>query len=49
LTLVAWKVTLKDAAGALLADRQSFLWSLPAPAPAAPVAATTADPAKPTP
>jgi hypothetical protein len=43
LTMVAWKVTLRDATGAVLADRQSFLWGLPA---AAPVAAETVEPAK---
>ena len=44
LTIVAWKLTLKDAAGAVLADRQSFLWGFPANAP---VAAATVEPAKP--
>jgi hypothetical protein len=42
-SMVAWRVTLKDAAGAVLADRQSFLWSLPENAP---VAAADAAPAK---
>jgi hypothetical protein len=48
-TMVAWKVTLKDAAGAVLADRQSFLWSLPENASASTAAITNAEPAKPTP
>ena len=39
-TIVAYKLTLEDAAGKVLASRQSFLWSLPDNA--APAAATAA-------
>ncbi len=42
-TIVAWKITLKNASGKVLADDQSFLWGIPDPAP---VAAATAMPAK---
>jgi hypothetical protein len=46
LTLVAYKLTLEDAAGKVLASRQSFLWNLPdSPAPVA--AATAPVPANP--
>lgn len=44
LKLTAYKITLKDADGKVLADRQSFLWAMPAepkadaPAPAVPAA-----------
>ncbi len=48
-TMVAWKVALEDAAGAVLATQQSFLWSLPVSAAAPVVAAATAEPAKPNP
>lgn len=44
LKLTAYKVTLKDADGKLLADRQSFLWQLP---PAATVAVNAPAPAQP--
>jgi hypothetical protein len=47
--MVAWKVALADAAGAVLATQQSFLWSLPANSPAPAVAATDTEPAKPNP
>ncbi len=40
--VVAWKITLKNAAGNVLADRQSFLWGIPDPAPIA----TSATPEK---
>jgi len=42
-SIVAWKITLKDATGKLLADRQSFMWGIPDPAP---VAASATMPAK---
>ncbi len=42
--LTAYKVTLKDAAGKVLSDHQSFLWALPEPAK---LADATPTPAKP--
>ncbi len=46
--IVAYKVTLKDAAGKVLASRQSFLWALPGEPDSTVAAATPApEPAKP--
>jgi hypothetical protein len=43
--LVAWRVTLKDAAGAVLASYQSFLWGLPQTGTAGAVTTASTEPA----
>ncbi|HTB63347.1 MAG TPA: hypothetical protein VK737_07130 [Opitutales bacterium] len=43
--LVAWKVTLKDATGSVLASYQSFLWGLPANGTEAAVTTASTEPA----